>query len=477
MSQPRALTHVRGWDMAARISPAGDRIAFLRFEGEHIATYVAPLDGHAPPHEIAKGTARPSWSRDGKGVWTGDGTTLNLIDPDTLATLRTIPGVPGAIDANTIELPGGALVSQVGDAGGVHAGGLALLAEGSPLKWLVRGDLDEVLALSADGRHVITSRATNANQDELIDVPLDGSPVSSLSSTGIVAHKGFAISRDGKRVAWSTCRSMPRLVTVDAKGRFQSPAALDAVDAVQIGTVPGTSELAVISNRTGPAMPWLVDATGKTPPRAIPVGDLVPRDVAVSSDASRFTFSVAAKGIYLGSVRGDPALRPLTTEPGDSDPCFRHGDAEVLFTRHVGDGRPQVSTIPVAGGDAKPLLDVGTDDAAASPVEDVVAYLLGPSSQSVPMVWDARTGRSRPLSAKLVNGRYWGLHFSLDGKRVAFVRGDTDLLEVDLATGEVLRTVSTPTADALYTPTYTSVGLLVVRVGWQGNLWVADATF
>jgi hypothetical protein len=162
-------------------------------------------------------------------------------------------------------------------------------------------------------------------------------------------------------------------------------------------------------------MPWVVDMTGKEAPRSIPVGDLIPREIAVSSDGKRFALSAAGKGITIGSLRGDPGLRVITAEPGDSDPCFRRGDA--------------------------------------------------------------KTQSSRPLSSQLVSGRYWGLHFSLDGKRVAVVRGDTDLLEIDVATGAILRTMATPGADALFSPTYTQLGLLVVRVRWEGNVWIADATF
>jgi hypothetical protein len=129
----------------------------------------------------------------------------------------------------------------------------------------------------------------------------------------------------------------------------------------------------------------------------------------------------------------------------------------------------------VGGGEATPLLEPGTDDPAASPVDDRVAFLVGGVADSVPMLWDGRTGARRPLSAKLQPGRYTSLRFSLDGKRVAVLRGDTDLVEVDATTGNVVRTWTAPNAEAAYNPTYTPVGLVVERMAWQGNIWVADA--
>ena len=47
--------------------------------------------------------------------------------------------------------------------------------------------------------------------------------------------------------------------------------------------------------------------------------------------------------------------------------------------------------------------------------------------------------------------------------------------EIPSNTGNIARTWTPPNAEAAYNPTYTPVGLLVERVSWQGNIWVADA--
>jgi hypothetical protein len=156
-------------------------------------------------------------------------------------------------------------------------------------------------------------------------------------------------------------------------------------------------------------------------------------------------------------------------------PRFRRGDSQVVFTRRQAEGKPQLMVVSIDGGEIQELMGAGSDGAAPSPVDDRIAYLAGTSmSEVVPTVWDGRAGTVRPLSSKLGAGRYGYLRFSPDGRRVALVRAQTELLEVDVASGTVVRTLSTPTEDQLAEPTYTPEGLVVVHVRWQGNLWMAD---
>ncbi len=51
-----------------------------------------------------------------------------------------------------------------------------------------------------------------------------------------------------------------------------------------------------------------------------------------------------------------------------------------------------------------------------------------------------------------------------------------EIVEVDVATGTIVRSLSTPTGDQLADPTYTPSGLVALRVRFQGNLWMADVT-
>jgi Tol biopolymer transport system component len=134
-------------------------------------------------------------------------------------------------------------------------------------------------------------------------------------------------------------------------------------------------------------------------------------------------------------------------------------------------------SVALDGGDAAPLLEEDSDWAAPSPVDDRIVYLSGATSaETLPQVWDGHKG-VRPLSSHLARGRYGGPRFSPDGRRVVLVRGDTDLIEVDVATGAIVRELSTQTGDQLVFPTYTPAGLVAIRVRFQGNIWVADVSF
>jgi dipeptidyl aminopeptidase/acylaminoacyl peptidase len=466
---------VRGWDIAASIAPGGDRIAFLRFEGERVGAWVAPLDGHEPAHLVVRGGVRPSWTRDDTAVWAGAGAPLAAYDASTGALVRTLQGAPALKTAMTAELSDGSLVAamlhQANDAG---VGGVAVFTSDRPPRWLLESTVSEVLAVTPDERHVLAARPTPTGV-ELIDVPLDGSPITSLATSGVDARQGVALSRDGTHVTWSACREMPELVGIDARSRTLRALGGDLPGPSSIAFIPGTSDLAVVSVRTGKRKPWIVALSGDAPPRAIPIGDATVGEIAVSNDGTRFVVSLPGKGLRVGSLRGDPALRAITDDPFDGSPAFRAGDASVVFSRRRPDGSTQIMEVPSEGGEANALIGGGSDDAAPSPVDERIAYLAGATPTEVlPTLWDGRAGTLRPLSPKLSAGRYAYLRFSPDGKRVALVRGDGELMEVDAASGAMLRTFKTPNEDQLFQPTYTPSGLVVVRVRWQGNVWVGD---
>jgi tRNA A-37 threonylcarbamoyl transferase component Bud32/dipeptidyl aminopeptidase/acylaminoacyl peptidase len=474
---PQQLTRVRGWDIAASVSPDGDRLAFVRFEGERVGAYVAPIDGHEAPRMVVRGGVRPSWTRDGAAIWAGAGSPLSAYDVRTGEVVRKLRDAPLLRTAMTVELADGsviaALLHQANDTG---AGGVAVFPREGPLRWLLQADVEEVLAVTGDERHAIASRPT-LNGVELVDVPLDGSPVTSLAPTGVEARQGLALSRDGAHLVWSSCRQTPLLVGIDARGRTLHALGGDLRGPSSLAYVPGSSELAVVSERAGKREPWIVALSGGAAPRAVSVGAVTVGEIAVSNDGSRFVVSVPGEGLRIGSLRGDPGLRVLTRDPLDGSPAFRAGDGAVLFTRRRRDSVPQVMEVPVDGGEPNALIGAGSDGASPSPVDDRIVYLAGlTAAEVVPTLWDGHAGTLHPLSPKLSTGRYANPRFSPDGKRVALVRGDSEIVEVDAASGAILRTIATPDEDQLVQPTYTPTGLVAVRVRWQGNLWMGDVT-
>lgn len=475
-STPRQLTQVQGWDIAPSVSPDGKQLAFVRFEGEKVAAHVAPLDGSAPPHLVVRGAVRPSWTRDGRGIWAGSGAPLAAYDAQTGALLRELKGSPPVHTAQTVELKDGSLVTvlALGNAIGKGDGGVVVFPPDGPMRWLAQGAFHEVLAVTADERHALAVQIGAATSLELQDVPIDGSPSTSLASTGINARKGLTLSPDNHLVAWSACGDVPQIVGFDAAGRVRKVVETVLTDPSALVAVPGSEQLLVVASNTGKAEPWLVGLSSDALPQPIPVGTLEVQDVAVSHDASRFV-AAAADGLYVGSLRGTGELRRLTTEAGDDAPAFRAGDRQIVFTRHPHDAPFRIMTVAVDGGEPTPVLDDDSDWAAPSPRDDRIIYLAGATSaDTTPMLWDGHS--ARPLSSHLPVGRYGGPRFSPDGRRVAMVRGDTELVEVDVTTGAIVRTLSTQTGDQLVYPTYTQSGLVAIRVRFQGNLWIADVT-
>jgi tRNA A-37 threonylcarbamoyl transferase component Bud32 len=452
-STPRQLTHVRGWDIAASVSPDGSQVAFVRFVGDQEGAWVGPLDGSAPPHLVAKGPLRPSWTTDGTAIWAGTGDPIAAYDVATGAVKRTMPAELSVKTAITQELADGSLVGVLPGHGASDytVGGVALVRPDRPATWLLRGQVEEGLAVTPAGRHALVSRGT-PNGVELLDVPLDGSPPTSLAASGVEARQGIALSRDGARVVWSSCREVPQVVSIDTRAHAVRPIPVDMARVSSLAPVADRAEIAVVSARSGRSQPWIVPLARDAVPRPIDIGNATASEIAVSHDGTRFVVSIADHGLAIGSTTGDPALRPLTTVGTDSAPAF------------------------VAGGAASDFMGAGTDGAAPSPVDDRVAYLAGTVvTEVVPMISGGRAGGLRPLSPKLASGRYAFLRFSPDGKRVVLVRGQTELLEVDAATGAIVRSFSTATNDQLGVPTYTSAGILAIRVAWQGNLWTATS--
>jgi Tol biopolymer transport system component/tRNA A-37 threonylcarbamoyl transferase component Bud32 len=468
---PRRLTLVHGWDFAPAVSPAGDRVAFVRATQNDSATWIADLDGKTPPRRLSDGSARPSWAPDGRSVWAGDRMHPTLVDVDTGKTLRSLVAPDGFATAQSVDLGQGRLLVNFPEFGNLRIGGIGTYDESGEVTWLLQGDIDEALAVTPDRRHALTVRRRPIGDPELVDVPLDGSPVSSLLASGVVAWKGIAFSPDGRKVAWSTCRGISTLARVDGGGNLVTLDPHAEWSDTGVAWIPGTDSILALSSRGGGHSAWVIDRSGKEQPREIPLGELDAFDVAVSPDGRTAAFAIKKGGIYLGSLSGDVGLHPITRGAEDVQPAFRVDAPELLFTRELPEGT-RVLAVPLAGGDPRPFLDAVADAPAPSPVDGRVLVLVHEGDRTVPQVFDPRTGRRTPLSARLAPGKYGQPRFSPDGRRVTMLEG-AGLVEVDAKSGAVLQRVDAQ-GDQLFNPTYTRSELLVIRGMWVGDLWMGD---
>ncbi|HET7506397.1 MAG TPA: hypothetical protein VFK02_35500, partial [Kofleriaceae bacterium] len=461
-----------GWDRAASVAPDGERVVFLHVGKQRAGVMVADLAGKQPARVLAGAGMFPGWSSDGRAIWALADHTVALHDSTTGAILRTLP-LPSGLDTRWIlGLAEGPVVVQYTASPAANAYGLALIDLEGHVRWKLPDDLELGVAMAPGGRHVLASRQSIPGHADLVAVPLDGSSVVSLAAPGVAAHDGLAVSPDGKRLAWSTCRAEPVVFAIDSRGQLVPALAKENDDVLGLAAVPGARDLAVVSARTGKPRLWLMDPVGERAPRLIPLGDREPSELAFSSDGARFVVAIPRAGIGIASLAGGE-LRMLTDHPGDAAPSFRAGDAAVMFTRRGAGGIARVMVVPASGGAPTAVLEPGTFEAQESPAGGAIVSL--PDDRGVPMVDDGR-GR-RPLCPELAIDSYRDLRISSDGARVLVVRNRQEVLEIDVAHGEVVRRIPGSSRAGFYSPAYGASGPLVIRVGWRGNIFVADAAF
>jgi hypothetical protein len=321
-----------------------------------------------------------------------------------------------------------------------------------------------VLALSPDASHVITARY-GPNVSELIALPLVGGVPVRLTDTAIAPGKGLSFSADGKRVAWSTCRSYANVVPLVEKDAAP-PQAWEDLD----GSRLPDGKLVVVSARDGTMKPWIIDPAGRSPPRALGTGMDV-SDAAASADGS-WVAATTPTGLALVSSGSKQPLRMLTTQAGDSEPNFTRDGRHVLFTRRAA-GKVEIHRVSLANTEVSATGAMGSQAVAFDGSDDFL-FIEERDGKSLPLVWRAARGISEPLSASLPPARYGRPDVSVDGMRVVLPSRGTEVIVVNRKSGRVERTLSMD-GDQLDRPIFLSDGsLYVTRVRWLGDVWVAD---
>jgi serine/threonine-protein kinase len=469
--EPRALTTVEGWDVAPAVSPDGASVAFLRMTDDDNAIFIAPLDGRDPPRRLLAGDVRPRWSRDGRGVWGGDPHAAAEYDARTGARLRQVSQPTGSEIGVLVEVSDGLVVAQFQtNARELSHGGIAVLGAVRPPRWLLRDETDEVLELTPDRRHVLAARITATGENEILGVPLDGAPVVSLAMGGFTPGKGLALSPDGRRVVWSTCRSYSEIVAVHGTTIESRPLAEPAHVHFLVG-LPGKRRILAVTARTT----WELDVTRATSPIARLTGSQA-REISASSDSARVVYATD-DGLFAATLDGEGPRVHLTDNDGgvsDGAPSFWEHDSALLFTRYFPGGASQVMSMPAQGGPVTPVLERGSCFSVPSPDGERIAYLdCAAAGAPVPMLWTRSQKRARPLSPQLGPGVYDRPAFSPDGKRVGIVRNSRSIAEIDVESGQVVREVAGNGA-SIAGIAYSGEELFAIRASWRGSVWLAD---
>jgi serine/threonine-protein kinase len=469
----RRLTRTKGWDFAPAVSPDGKQVAFLRSTPEAHGAFVLPIDAtpETPAHFITSGSLRPSWSPDSTTIWAGDHGRFTQHAVSDGHLTRTLDIAAGYIGGQSSELPDGRLVVTYPFLAEAAAGAVGVYGTDGAFRKLLDGNIGEVLAILPSGRSALVVRKAENGVPTPLAVPLDGSPAVSLAPSGILPYKGLAISSDGKRLVYSTCRGGRNILRVGPDGLAVPLTPAAEWEDTDIASIPGTRRLAVVSERSGQAQVWIVDKTGD-PVHRLVTPELVAQDVATSPDGAWVATSTP-KGIWLLAVDDGRPPRQLTSDPSDYAADFDTKGEHVLFTREGQDKVPVVMSVPFGGGEPQPFLGRGSRQAHAI-AGDRIVYLRGTGDKDTSVVvFDPKSGVTRPLSRALAPGGYANPQPSPDGRRVAVVRSDLEVVEVDVATGSVLRTFA-HAGDQFSRVAYSGSDLLIVRALWAGDLWLAD---
>jgi Tol biopolymer transport system component len=310
----KVLYETTGWVSAARISPGGDRIAFIdhpqRGDSEG-ALCVLDLSGRKTTWMARATTATGlSWSPDGREVWTSVfGTLLAVSGPEVARSLASLPGGSWLLD---VARDGRALLAQANlrrEIAGLGPGE-ARERNLSWFEWSFPSDI------SPDGSAVLFDEAAGTRQTEA-GSPIylrrtDGSPAVLLGEGGSIA-----LSPDGK---WALSVLRPFRKT----------------------------QLALLPTGAGQPRPLPSDAI-----RYSARGLFLP-------DGRRFVIAGTEEGhgsrLYVRDVEGG-AARPITPEGIRPYTSGNTVSPDGRFVTAI-DAEDRAMLYPVEGGEAKPIAGV-----------------------------------------------------------------------------------------------------------------------
>jgi Tol biopolymer transport system component len=470
---PRRLTHAPGWDYGGAVSPDGARVAYIHLRDEGREIRVLPLTGDAaaPPTVLGFAVSFPAWSEAGEVVMAVDERIVRAPIGGTQSELARLPrGRQLRLLAPFRDGEMIAIWQQASESLEFVLG--AIGKDGSVRELEGRLPYDQPgLAVAPSQEGFYYARYVGAS-NELLRRARAGGPPAVVG--GVAPSSGFALSRDGKRLVYSTCRESIQL----ARARTGAP----AVDLMPRGVWRDHFPVAVddhrllfTSDRSGTSQVWLLDL--KTDEQRALTG----RDTAFASlspDRRRLVFSDSAAGLRVMALDGKTPPRPLTDEPTDAEAQFSFDGARVVFLRTSRAEGSRVYVVPVEGGTPRAISPVGALAPAVSPVEDRVLFVKETNEGRVLLATDL-AGREPQRLPSLPPAAWFAPRVSPDGKRVLVIRKHTDVVElpVDGSAPPVTRwQAGLGGIESIdYAPD--GDGYIMSLSSWDGDLWLAEGEF
>lgn len=473
------LTRDAGWDYASGLSPDGTRVAYIH-EGSAGRTVrvIGDGDDHQAALDLGPISGYPGWTRDG-ALLVGDGAGR---------VLRWELG-DGGVARETVlgQLPAGARAYHFATVGALgvavlwwtqsdgDATGIGELASDGTLRVIeeTATDYEGGLAPSSSGRgYYVTRKGATTGNQLLWRRWGGGEPV--VVPGGLSPRAGVDVSRDGKRLVFSTCTDRQYIARLRDGA---APAVVSRGDWQDASPVAiGATRLLITSDRLGHQQGWVVDLAGGearaiTPPRshgAMPSYD--GRTVVYAVDGGR-------GGLAVVAIDGG-APRRLTADGADSSPAFTGDGQQVVFERTVAGGQPRLHVVAIAGGAARALTDGGQP--ATSPVDGTIAFIAAADASGGRRVMLTDVGGAPPRPVPGLDLAAWQRpRFSADGKRLLLVRGFQQIVEATVDGSAAPRVLWTATTDAVLAADWApdGDGIVAGLADYDGDIWLAEGVF
>lgn len=375
----KVLYETGGWISHMRVSPAGDRIAFMLHPGwPDDRGFVAMVDLNGNEKNLTpewEGEEGLAWSPKGDEVWftaTAAGADRALLAVTASGTLRVLLRIPGGLTLHDIAPDGRVLLSfdddRVGMRGAREGGGERDL---SWLGWTISE------AISPDGKSVLFSEEGEpAGHDYIVGMrSFDGSAPKSLGE----GH-AYGLSPDGKWAAASRADRKPEVTLLPTGAGQANKVYISDLEAVaRAGFFPDGKRLIVNGAEHGHAYrTYAVDIASGKPTAITPEG-------VVSGVPSHDLKQVAAQ-----DLSGNVVIYSLEGKPARTVPSTNG----ILPLEWSLDGRSLFTTVP----------------------DEVPARILRVDTA------DGRQELVRKLFPSDSGGVYslWNLHVTPDGKTYAY---------------------------------------------------------
>ncbi len=375
----KVLYETVGWISHPRISPKGDRIAFLDhpLPGDNAGSVVVvDLAGSkrtlSGPWSASQGLA---WSPNGEELWftvVGVGNALGLYAVTLAGQQRLITRVPGALTLHDIDRDGRVLLGHENwrrEVFGLSAGD----DKERDLTWL---DWTVPADLSADGKSLLFGEEGEGG-GAAYSVYLrktDGSPAVRLGD-----GRALSLSPDQKWVVSSGLSSPAQLILLPARAGEPKPLTHDAFDHFQARWFPDGKRIVFSGNEPGHGVRLYVeDLAGKKPQAITPEG--VDTPVLWPSPDGNWIAAIGPdrRGYLYPLAGGQP--RPIPGFAVGDFPIGWSADGRSVYIFRHGEMPAQVYRLELATGQKKLWKQLMPSDPAG--VNIVFPILVTPDAKS-----------------------------------------------------------------------------------------------